>query len=94
MKTAVATAALVWLGVAALVAHTAPGQAWVKPAGEVRPNPDTTWSLPAPTAYAGSGVSRTTVAAAPPTHPARIRDVGPAESGREPLTPGPTSGRR
>jgi CBS domain-containing protein len=34
------------------------------------------------------------VAAASPTHPARIRDVGPAESGREPLTPGPPSGRR
>jgi len=34
------------------------------------------------------------VAAASPTHPDRIRDVGPAESGQEPLTSGPASGRR
>jgi len=34
------------------------------------------------------------VAPASPTHRARIRDVRPTESGQEPLTPGPTSGRR
>jgi len=34
------------------------------------------------------------VAPASPTHRARIRDVRPADSGQEPLTPGPTSGRR